>query len=113
MAIGFIHPSELLIFKRLPSYQMNSRPTARWWSAPCHLAAECSPALSQSHCVESDCAVTTCWRTPARSDGRLPLRSQQRTKAAARPATVFAMPALGLPSVDRSCAGEGAGTPVP
>ena len=45
MAIGFIHPSELLIFKRLPSYQMNSRPTARWWSAPCHLAAECSPSF--------------------------------------------------------------------
>jgi hypothetical protein len=60
MAIGFIHPSELLIFKRLPSYQMNSRPTARWWSATCHLAAECSPALSPSPCVESDCAVTTC-----------------------------------------------------
>ena len=24
-AIGFLHPSELLIFKRLPSYQMNFR----------------------------------------------------------------------------------------
>jgi hypothetical protein len=59
-AIGFLHPSELLIFKRLPSYQTNSRPTARWWSATCHLAAECSPALSPSPCVESDCAVTTC-----------------------------------------------------
>jgi len=65
MAIGFLHPSEPLIFKRLRSYQMNSRPTARCWSAPCHLAAECSSSLSRSPWVASDGAVTTCWRTPA------------------------------------------------
>jgi hypothetical protein len=44
--------------------------------------------------------------------GRLPHRSQQRNTAAARPATVFAMPAVGLPSVDPSSR-ERAGTRVP
>ena len=39
--------------------------------------------------------------------------SSNARKAAARPATVFAMPAVGVPSFDPSCAGEGAGTPVP
>jgi hypothetical protein len=34
--------------------------------------------------------------------GRLPHRFLQRNKAAARPATVFAMLAVGLPNIDRS-----------
>ena len=50
----------------------------------------------------------------ARSDADVSrTKSRQRDKAAAGPATVFAMPAVGLPSSDPSCAGEEAGTPVP
>jgi hypothetical protein len=77
------------------------------------------PALQLPLCTVPQADPLPCGDRPAggylaRSDADVfPHRFQQRTKAAARPATVFAMPAVGLPSIDPSCAGEGAGTSLP
>ena len=74
---------------------------------------EIVPALDPGEDRQLGIVLAACGHL-ARSDADVSrIDSSNATKAAARPATVFAMPAVGLPSIDPSCAGEGAGTPVP